>query len=115
MHNPVRLTCGVAALASVLASAGLAGAPARKTTPAAKGGFELTVDSIMRGPKLVGYPPAGLRWSGDSTRLYFEWRRPQDEETATWVAGKDGGDGSREEDGMALAGHLLAAAVPAGQ
>src|SRR5436305_6077830 len=30
--------------------------------------FELTVDSIMRGPKLVGYPQTGLRWSGDSTR-----------------------------------------------
>ena len=29
----------------------------------------------MRGPKLVGYPPTGLRWSGDSSRLYFEWRQ----------------------------------------
>ena len=26
--------------------------------------FALTVDSIMRGPKLVGYPPTGLRWVG---------------------------------------------------
>jgi len=42
--------------------------------------FDLTVDSVMRGPKLVGYPPTGLRWSGDSARLYFEWRRPGDEE-----------------------------------
>jgi dipeptidyl aminopeptidase/acylaminoacyl peptidase len=92
MHNSARLTCGVAALASVLASAGLASAPVRKATPAPKGGFELTVDSIMRGPKLVGYPPTGLRWSGDSARLYFEWRRPQDEEAATWVVGKDGGE-----------------------
>ena len=31
----------------------------------------------MRGPKVVGYPPAGLRWAGDSSRLYFEWRRPE--------------------------------------
>src|SRR6266851_4100125 len=90
MHNAARFTCGVAALTSLLASPGLLGAPARKTTPAAKIAFELTVDSIMRGPKLVGYPPTGLRWSGDSARLYFEWRRPQDEETATWVVGKDG-------------------------
>ena len=46
----------------------------------------------MRGPKLVGYPPTGLRWSGDSSRLYFEWRRPEDEEAATWVVARDGGE-----------------------
>ena len=28
--------------------------------------LDLTVDSIMRGPNSVGYPPSGLRWSGDS-------------------------------------------------
>jgi hypothetical protein len=33
--------------------------------------FDLTVDSIMRGPDLVGYAPTGLRWSGDSQKLYF--------------------------------------------
>jgi dipeptidyl aminopeptidase/acylaminoacyl peptidase len=55
-------------------------------------GFELTVDSIMRGPKLVGYPPTGLRWSGDSTRLYFEWRRPAEDEPSTWVVAREGGD-----------------------
>src|SRR5690349_8136320 len=60
--------------------------------------FELTVDSIMRGPKLVGYPQTGLRWSGDSTRLYFEWRRPGDEEAATYVVGKDGGEPKRLSD-----------------
>ncbi|HEX8118357.1 MAG TPA: hypothetical protein VF521_13860, partial [Pyrinomonadaceae bacterium] len=30
--------------------------------------FELTVDSIMRGPDLVGYPPTGVYWSQDSRR-----------------------------------------------
>src|SRR5262245_6765219 len=35
----------------------------------ATGPFTLSVDSIMQGPKLVGYPPSGLRWSGDSQRL----------------------------------------------
>src|SRR5215510_400957 len=50
----------------------------------------LTVDSIMRGPKLVGYPPTGLRWSGDSARLYFEWRRPGEDEASTWVVNRDG-------------------------
>ena len=53
--------------------------------------FALTVDSIMRGPALVGYPPDDLRWSGDSQDLYFEWRRPGDDEPSTWVVGRDGG------------------------
>ena len=71
------------------ASAHLVGAPVR--TPATRP-FEMTVDSIMRGPKLVGYPPTGLRWSGDSKSLYFEWRRPGEEEPSTYVVGRDGGE-----------------------
>src|SRR5689334_5595492 len=74
----------------VLAAATISAAP-RHNGPPAKTGFELTVDSIMRGPKLVGYPPTGLRWSGDSKRLYFEWRRPGDDEASTWVVAADGG------------------------
>ncbi len=89
MHTSARFACGLAALA-VFATVDLAGAPARKAAPAKS--FELTVDSIMRGPKLVGYPQTGLRWSGDSKWLYFEWRRPQDDEAATWVVGRDGGE-----------------------
>src|SRR6185369_4969562 len=77
-----RLRIGFAVLACTAASAHLAGAPAT---------FPLTVDSIMRGPKLVGYPPTGLRWSGDSSKLYFEWRRFGDDEPSTWVVGRDGG------------------------
>ena len=93
MHIPVRLRSGLAALTLVAATAGLAGAPAAVPAKAAKaaGGFELTVDSIMRGPKLVGYPPTGLRWSGDSSRLYFEWRTAGDDEASTWVVARDGG------------------------
>jgi dipeptidyl aminopeptidase/acylaminoacyl peptidase len=53
--------------------------------------LELTVDSIMRGPDLVGYPPSGLRWSGDSQKLYFDWRKPGDDKTGTYVVGRDGG------------------------
>jgi hypothetical protein len=60
--------------------------------------FPLTVDSIMRGPDLVGYPPNNLRWSGDSERLYFEWRLPQDDVAATWVTGKTGGAPRRLSD-----------------
>ena len=90
MHISVRAASGLAALALVAASARLAGAPATAKAKAA-GGFELTVDSIMRGPKLVGYPPSGLRWSGDSSRLYFEWRHAGDDEGSTWVVARDGG------------------------
>jgi dipeptidyl aminopeptidase/acylaminoacyl peptidase len=60
--------------------------------------FPLTVDSIMRGPKLVGYPPSDLRWSGDSKELYFEWRMPEEDEPATWVVGRDGGEPRRLSD-----------------
>jgi dipeptidyl aminopeptidase/acylaminoacyl peptidase len=60
--------------------------------------FELTVDSIMRGPKLVGYPPSDLRWSGDSARLFFEWRRPGDDRTSTWVVGRQGGEPRKLSD-----------------
>ena len=53
--------------------------------------FALTVDSIMRGPDLVGYPPDSLRWSADSRTLYFDWRRPGEDEAATYSVGRDGG------------------------
>lgn len=66
---------------------------ARPATPAAP--FALTVDSIMRGPDLVGWPPTGLRWSADSRRLYFEWRRPGEEEASTYVVDRDGGEPRR--------------------
>ena len=98
MHIPARVACGIAALGFVVASVSVAGAPAKRVTAAAKGGFELTVDSIMRGPKLVGYPPTGLRWSGDSKWLYFEWRRPNDAEASTWAVSRDGGEPRKLSD-----------------
>ena len=76
----------------------LAVVPAQKPGPADQdvakptGRFELTVDSIMRGPDLVGYPPTGLRWSADSQNLYFDWRKPGETESSTYVVGRDGGD-----------------------
>ena len=47
------------------------------TEQAAPAAFQLTVDSIMRGPELVGNPPNNLRWSGDSKELYFERLHPE--------------------------------------
>jgi dipeptidyl aminopeptidase/acylaminoacyl peptidase len=73
----------------VAAAALVAAAPAK---------LELTVDSIMRGPKLVGYPPSGLRWSGDSRELYFEWRHPGEDEPSTWAVARDGGAPRRLTD-----------------
>ncbi len=64
--------------------------PRPPATAPATSQFALTVDSIMRGPALVGYPPSGLRWSGDGARLYFEWQGRDEEETATWLVNADG-------------------------
>jgi dipeptidyl aminopeptidase/acylaminoacyl peptidase len=44
----------------------------------AKKRFELTIDSIMRGPELFGYEPAAPRWSGDSRKIYFDWKQASD-------------------------------------
>jgi dipeptidyl aminopeptidase/acylaminoacyl peptidase len=63
---------------------------APRASTAVTGAFPLTVDSIMRGPALVGYPPTGLRWSGDGARLYFEWQARDEDESATWVVNADG-------------------------
>ncbi len=53
--------------------------------------FALTIDNVMRGPELVGNPPASLRWSGDSKELYFEWLIPKDDTASTWVVSRAGG------------------------
>src|SRR5262249_38127393 len=73
--------------------------PAKGADKAFDGGpLKLTVDAIMAGPKLVGYPSSGLCWSGDSQRLYFEWRKPDDDETSTWVVSWNGGEPRRLTD-----------------
>jgi hypothetical protein len=78
---------------------GLCGVVARaQQSPPPATRFALTVDSIMRGPALVGYPPSDVRWSGDSKELYFEWRMPNEDEAATWVVGRDGGAPRRLSD-----------------
>ena len=74
------------------APAGFGGQPAAPRPAEAPARFALTVESIMRGPALVGYPPSGLRWAGDSSELYFEWRRPGDDEAATYAVRREGGE-----------------------
>src|SRR4029450_4151268 len=91
---------GVAAAFLLLAGPALQGqrsgdhgpAVRTSTSEAVNGRFELTVDSIMRGPDLVGYPPTGLRWSADSQKLFFQWRKPGEKEASTYVVGRDGGE-----------------------
>src|SRR2546422_906074 len=39
-------------------------------------GFRLTVESIMRGPDLVGTAPSNVRFSADGRYVYFSWRAP---------------------------------------
>ena len=61
--------------------------------PAPARAFELTVDSIMRGPDLVGYPPTGVYWSQDSGRVFFRWKRagePRLKEQDLYVVNADG-------------------------
>src|SRR5580765_1399488 len=86
---PLFLLCLIAAAATLAAQNG-----APKGDPR----FTLTVDSIMRGPDLVGYPPDGLRWSADSQKLYFDWRKPAEDEASTYVVGMEGGTPSRLDD-----------------
>ena len=50
----------------------------------------LTVDSIMRGPKLVGSPPGAVRWARDSSKLYFTWQKASDDRSLTYVANRNG-------------------------
>lgn len=86
-------------LALVLALALMAPAPPgmvrAKSGPAP---FSLTVDSIMRGADLVGYPPTNLRWSADSRQLYFDWRKPKEKEPSTCVASREGGEPRKLSD-----------------
>src|SRR5882762_407384 len=65
--------------------------PAQSSPPPRK--FELTVDSIMRGPRLVGYPPERVYWSQDSQRVYFRWKGPDEprlKEMSLYVVNRDG-------------------------
>ena len=80
----------VLAAALLFAPPFFVGAEQGATRPAASIGLTLNVDSIMRGPDLVGWPPSALRWSGDSQKLYFDWRKPGKDEPSTYVVARDG-------------------------
>jgi dipeptidyl aminopeptidase/acylaminoacyl peptidase len=71
---------------------------ARAVPPPQAAKFELTVDRIMRGPDLVGWSPSALRWSADSQKLYFDWRKPGEDDASTYVVGRDGGEPRKLSD-----------------
>jgi dipeptidyl aminopeptidase/acylaminoacyl peptidase len=87
-----KLVIVLCALAAVVQS------PASAQAPKPQAAFPLTVDSIMRGPELVGNPPNNLRWSGDSQQLYFEWLIPKEDQPSTWVVSRSGGAPRRLTD-----------------
>jgi len=92
----MRSTRASSCAAAAIAAACVVAVPAAEEQT--RSGIPLTVDSIMRGPALVGDPPSDLRWSGDSARLYFERRMHGEEEAATWVVGREGGAPRRLTD-----------------
>src|SRR5437764_7977570 len=87
-HSFVRAASAAALVAALLSQQAFA---QQQQTPAKK--FELTVDSVMRGPDLVGYAPAGVYWSQDGRRVYFRWKRagePRLKEPDLYVVSSDG-------------------------
>jgi len=55
--------------------------------------FDLTIDNIMRGPNLYGYPPQDVRWTPDGSKIYFSWKQwsdPLEKDRDTWVVNRDG-------------------------
>jgi dipeptidyl aminopeptidase/acylaminoacyl peptidase len=90
MKNNLRFASVALCLLSLLAPQLLF---AQKPPAPAPKPFELTVDSIMRGPRLVGYPPTGVYWSQDSQRIYFRWKQadePRLKEMSLYVVNRDG-------------------------
>jgi dipeptidyl aminopeptidase/acylaminoacyl peptidase len=67
------------------------------------GGFDLSVQNIMRGERLVGRSPDQVRWAEDSRHVFFRWRDPESQDTTTHVyrVAAAGGPPERLEDAVA--------------
>lgn len=53
----------------------------------------LSVDTIMRGNGLAGWPPRAVRWSPDGRQVFFEWKQytdPVEADHDTYVVDRDG-------------------------
>ncbi len=82
---PAFLVLGLITCASVVIADQRAAAPATKPAVMA-----MTIDSIMRGPALVGSSPTNVRWSRDSSKIFFSWQKAGAESAATFVVNRDG-------------------------
>ncbi|HKQ72695.1 MAG TPA: prolyl oligopeptidase family serine peptidase [Blastocatellia bacterium] len=88
LYRPLSLLCMCALM---FPSPAFARQPSPQSSPKK---FELTVDSIMRGPDLVGYEPNRVYWSQDNQRVYFRWKRAGEarlKEPDLYVVNRDGG------------------------
>jgi dipeptidyl aminopeptidase/acylaminoacyl peptidase len=65
-------------------------APAATVAPKNHVPFQLSIDSIMSGPKLVGTSPAFVRWAPDSSKVYFSWQKPGEDRASTYSVNPDG-------------------------
>jgi dipeptidyl aminopeptidase/acylaminoacyl peptidase len=75
---------------ALVLSAGAWVAAGEQAAPAAKPYPMMSVDGIMRGPKLVGTPPTAVRWAKDSSKIYFSWQKASADRSATFEVNKDG-------------------------
>jgi dipeptidyl aminopeptidase/acylaminoacyl peptidase len=81
----------ISLLAAILAAGPWVAADQRPAvSPAPQPAVMLSVDSIMRGPKLVGASPTAVRWSRDASKIYFTWQKAGDERSSTYVVNRDG-------------------------
>src|SRR5262249_42467701 len=87
LYRPLSVLCVFALL---FPSPAFAQQPSPQSSPKK---FELTVDSIMRGPDLIGYEPTRVYWSQDSQRVYCGWKRAGEarlKEPDLYVVNRDG-------------------------
>src|SRR5436189_190541 len=87
MRRIIGVFAGIMAAGAFIGAAQQTAPPPR---PAATPQTMLTVDSIMRGPKLVGTAPSAVRWARDSSKLYFTWQKTDEIRTGTWTVNRDG-------------------------
>jgi dipeptidyl aminopeptidase/acylaminoacyl peptidase len=66
--------------------------PAQQPATKPAEAFTLSVDSIMRGPKLIGSAPTGIRWAPDSSKIFFSWQKPNEERAQSYSVSRDGSD-----------------------
>src|SRR5262249_28441729 len=88
-----RSSPSVCVVIAMLMSSQVAAFAQQPAVTTAKRKFELSIDKIMEGFALVGYEPRTVRWSGDSQRIYFQWKQasePREKDFDTYVVNRDG-------------------------